>query len=78
MPKKNPKVKLGLKNLATLPSYFDYTFVYLRQKVRLTPDLSPKLLPTLGPNPNRKAWPDLQLCILKPSLSNQTVAGLGL
>ena len=45
-----------------LPSYFDYIFVHLRQKVRLTPELSPKFLSTLGPNPTRKARPDLQLC----------------
>ena len=32
MPEKNPKVKLGLKNLAMLPSYFDYIFVHLGQK----------------------------------------------
>ena len=34
-----------------LPSYFDYIFVHLRQKLRLGPDLSPKFLSTLGPNP---------------------------
>ena len=34
-----------------LPSYFDFYFVHLRQKVRLRPELSPKFLPTLGPNP---------------------------
>ena len=50
MPEKT-KVKLGLKNLAMLPSYFDYTFVHLRQDVRLRPELSPKFLSTLGPNP---------------------------
>ena len=33
-----------------LPSYFDYIFVHLRQKVRLRPELSPKFLSTLGPN----------------------------
>ena len=46
-----------------LLSYFDYIFVHLRQKVRLRPDLSPKFLSTLGPNPTptRKARPDLQL-----------------
>ena len=61
---KNPKVKLGQKNLAMLPSYFDYIFVHLRQKVLLRPELSPQFLSTLGPNPNltRKARPDLQLC----------------
>ena len=31
------KVQLGLKNLAMLPSYFNYIFVRLRQKVRLKP-----------------------------------------
>ena len=44
-----------------LPSYFDYIFVRVRQKARLRPDLSPKFLSTLGPNPTRKARPDLQL-----------------
>ena len=62
MPEKTRKFKLGLKNLAMLPSYFDYYFVHLRQKVRLRPELSPKILSTLGPNPTRKARPDLQLC----------------
>ena len=46
-----------------LPSYFDYIFVYLRQKARLRSELSPKFLSTLGPNPARtrprKARPDL-------------------
>ena len=36
-----------------LPNYFGYIFVQLRQKVRLTPELSPKFLSTLGPNPAR-------------------------
>ena len=45
-----------------LPGYFDCIFVHLRQKVRLRPVLSPKFLSTLGPNPTRKARPDLQLC----------------
>ena len=44
---------LGLKNLAMLPSYFDFIFVYLKQKARLRPDLGPKFLSTLGPNPTR-------------------------
>ena len=61
MPKPGPKVNLGLKNLAMLPSYFDYIFGHLRQKARLRPELSPKLVSTLGPNPTRKARPDLQL-----------------
>ena len=36
-----------------LPSYFDYIFVHLRQKARLRPELSQKLLSTWGPNPAR-------------------------
>ena len=51
MPEKKTKVKLDLKNLAMLPSYFDYICVHLRQKERLRPELSPKFLSTLGPNP---------------------------
>ena len=35
------------------PSYFDYIFVHLRQKVRLKLELSPKFLSSLGPNPAR-------------------------
>ena len=58
------KVKLGRKNLAMLPSYFDYIFVHLRQKVRLWPELSPKFLSTSGPNQTQKARPDLQLCLV--------------
>ena len=61
MPEKNPKVKLILKNLGMLPSYFDYIFVHLRRKVRLRPELSPKFLSTLGPNPTQRARPNLQL-----------------
>ena len=38
MPEKKTKVKLGLKNLAMLPSYFDCIFVHLSQKARLRPD----------------------------------------
>ena len=46
---KKTKVNLDLKNLAMLPSYFDYTFVHLRQKVRLRPELMPTFLSILGP-----------------------------
>ena len=53
MPKKKTKVKLGLKNLAMLPSYFNYIFVHLRQKERLWPELSSKFLSTSSPNPAR-------------------------
>ena len=51
-----------------LPSYFDYIFVHLRQKVRLKPEISPEVFvnfrPEPGPNPNPtwKARPDLLLC----------------
>ena len=44
---------MGLKNLAMLPSYFDYIFEHLRQKARLRPELSLKFLTILGPNPAR-------------------------
>ena len=50
MSEKTRKVKLEVKNFVVLPSYFDYIFVHLRQKARLRPELSPKFLPTLGPN----------------------------
>ena len=43
MPEKKTKVKLHLKNLAVLPSYFDYSFMHLRQKIRFRPELSPKI-----------------------------------
>ena len=49
MPGKNSRVKLGLKNLAMLPNYFEYIFVHLRNKARLRPELSPKFLSTLAP-----------------------------
>ena len=52
-----------MKNLAMLPSYFKYIFVHVRQNPRLRPELSPKFLSSLGPNPTRKARPELQLCI---------------
>ena len=61
MPEKKTKVKIGLKNLAMLPSCFDSIFVHLRQKARLRPELSPNFLSTLGPNPTQKARRDLQL-----------------
>ena len=63
MPEKNPKVKLGLKNLAMLPSYFDCIFVLLRQKVRLRPEI----FVNFRPEPDLKSRPDLQLWIGKPN-----------
>ena len=62
MPEQTQKLKLDLKNLAMLPSYFDCIFVRLRQNARLRPELSQKFLSTLGPNPTKKKRPDLQLC----------------
>ena len=40
MPEKQQK--LSLKNLAMLPSYFDYIFVHQKQKACLRLELSPK------------------------------------
>ena len=56
---KKTKVKLRLKNLTMLPSYFDSVFVHLRQKARLRPELSPKFLSTLGPTGTRPDKPGL-------------------
>ena len=44
---------LDVKNLAMVPSCFNYIFVHLKQKARLRPDLSPKFLSISGPNPAR-------------------------
>ena len=53
---KNPKVKLGLKNLAMLPGYFDYIFEYrIKKTVPLRSELSPKFLSTLGPKLDSKS-----------------------
>ena len=42
-----------------LLSYFAYSCVHLKQKVRLRPELSRKFLSNLGPNPARtRAKPD--------------------
>ena len=38
-----------------LPTYFDYIFVHLRQTAPLEPELTPKLLSTLGPDPKSPA-----------------------
>ena len=63
------KVKLGLKNLAMFPNYFDYSFVHLRKKVRLRPELSPKLFLTLGSNPKS---PDRLTTLLKANPRKKT------
>ena len=52
-----------------LPSYFDYIFVHLKQKVRIKPEMFVNFRPESGLNPTRKVWPDLQLCSVKPPLS---------
>ena len=74
MPEKKTKVKLGLKNLAMLPSYFGYIFVHLRQKLRLRPEIFVNLKPEPGPNPTRKARPDLQLRVAMSSVDFTTVS----
>ena len=48
MPEKKPNVNSGLKNLAMLPSYFDYIFVHLRQKARLRPESNRKFIQHLA------------------------------
>ena len=63
MPEKNPKVELGLKNLAMLLYYFEYIFVHLRQKSKSQARIKPKLFVNFRPEPARKARPDLQLCL---------------
>ena len=55
MPEKKTQVKLGLKNLAMLPSHFDYIFAHLRPKARLRPDLSPKISVNFRPEPDPKS-----------------------
>ena len=58
MPENKTKFKLGLKNLAMLPSYFDNIFVHLRQKARLRPKLSPKFCQLKARIRPKKARPD--------------------
>ena len=55
MPEKRTKVKLALKNLSKLPSYFDYIFVHLRQKVRLRPEYKPEIFVNFRPEPDPKS-----------------------
>ena len=61
MPGKKRKLNYRSEKFSMLPSYFDYIFVHLGQKVRLRPQLSSKFLSNLGPNPTYKTRPDLQL-----------------
>ena len=60
-----------------LPSYFDYIFGNLRQKVRVRPELSPKFFSTLGPNPTRIDRPDLQLWAKQNLLNKLAQFNLG-
>ena len=78
---KKTKVKLGLKNLARLPSYFAYIFVHLKQKARLRPELSQNFcqLPARtrpekpGPTYNSDLfWPTLSRTFLNRLNSNST------
>ena len=73
MPEKKTKVKLDMAKFEMLPSYFDYIFVHLRQKVRLMPELSTKFLSSLGPNATPKARPDLRLYYRLNSLQNAKI-----
>ena len=63
MPEKKTKVKLGLKNLAMLPNYFDYIFVHLRKKITSQARINSKVFvnfrpePCPNPNPTRKVRP---------------------
>ena len=38
-----------------LPSYFDYIFVHLRQKVRLSPEIKPDIFVNFRPAPDPKS-----------------------
>ena len=55
---KNPKVKFGLKNLAMMPNYFDYTFVQLRQKARLRARIKPYIFVNFRPEPGHEFEPN--------------------
>ena len=49
--RKKQEVKLRLRNLAMLPSYFDYIFVHLGPKARLRP----KIFVNFRPEPDPKS-----------------------
>ena len=68
MPEKKTKVKLHLKNLAMLPSYFDNIFVHLRQKATSQARIKPEIFVNFGPNPTRKRRPTYNSEVaMKPS-----------
>ena len=75
MPEKKNKFSIGLplKNLALLPSYFNYILVHLKTKntsqARIKPKIFGHFRPEPGPNPTRKALPDLKLCASGYNLS---------
>ena len=58
MPEKKTKVKLGLKNVAMLPRYFNYIFVHLRKKNTSQVQSFVNFRPELGPSPTKKFLPD--------------------
>ena len=55
MPEKDPKVELGLKNLAMLLNYFEYIFVHLRQKSKSQARIKPELFVNFRPEPDPKS-----------------------
>ena len=58
MHKKNPKVKLGLKNLAMSWSYFGCIFVHPRQKSTPQARIKTEFLSTLIPHTAQtRIWP---------------------
>ena len=61
MPEKNERYcKLGLKILAMLPSYFDYSFVHLStSQAQIKPEIIVNFRPESGPNPNPKSQAEL-------------------
>ena len=44
---------IGLKNLAMLPSYFDYIFVHLKQKARLRPVFNSEIFVNFRTRPEK-------------------------
>ena len=51
----NLKVKVGLKNLALLPNYFDFIFVHLRQKSTSQARIKPEIFVIFRPERDPKS-----------------------
>ena len=64
MPEKKTKLKVGLKNLAMLSSYFDYIFVHLRQKNTSQARIQPEILVNCRPEPEPDSKNPAQLTTL--------------